>query len=150
MSWAPDLIIGELRPWPDSVRVLRGVTGEGRTYVPERTCHNENEEWPSLFKCSDCGYDNSDTYCGTEAIFKYCPSCGAKVVKGDGTIKQDGREERLGKLVGEMFKVIALENSWWDSKFGDTKRFAHAMHDLGISVSENMPDNLDIVELRGL
>ena len=36
MSWSPDLYIGELRPWPDSVRVVRGNSGEARRYMPER------------------------------------------------------------------------------------------------------------------
>ena len=36
MSWSPDLYIGELRPWPDSVHVVRGNTDETRRYFPER------------------------------------------------------------------------------------------------------------------
>lgn len=36
MSWSPDLYIGELRPWPDSVHVVRGNTDEKRRYFPER------------------------------------------------------------------------------------------------------------------
>lgn len=36
MSWSPDLYIGELRPWPDSVHVVRGNSGEARRYTPER------------------------------------------------------------------------------------------------------------------
>lgn len=41
MSWTPDLIIGELRPWPDMVRVLRGNSTERQFYV-------------SVVQCSDC------------------------------------------------------------------------------------------------
>ena len=33
MSWTPDLIIGELRPWPDAVKVVRGNTGESMLYT---------------------------------------------------------------------------------------------------------------------
>ena len=33
MSWTPDLHIGELRPWPDAVRVVRGNTGETMLYT---------------------------------------------------------------------------------------------------------------------
>lgn len=36
MSWSPDLFIGEMRPWPDSVHVVRGKTDETRRYTPER------------------------------------------------------------------------------------------------------------------
>lgn len=47
MSWSPDLIIGELRPWPDSVVVTRGSRLDSRIYVPQealtakelRECH---------------------------------------------------------------------------------------------------------------
>ena len=35
MSWSPDLFIGEFRPWPDTVHVVRGKTDETRRYVPE-------------------------------------------------------------------------------------------------------------------
>ena len=35
MSWSPDLFIGEFRPWPDSVHVVRGRTDETLRYVPE-------------------------------------------------------------------------------------------------------------------
>lgn len=35
MSWSPDLFIGEFRPWPDTVHVVRGKTDEMRRYVPE-------------------------------------------------------------------------------------------------------------------
>lgn len=32
MSWTPEVCIGELRPWPDSVRVVRGNSGEAMRY----------------------------------------------------------------------------------------------------------------------
>lgn len=32
MSWAPELVIGELRPWPESVKVVRGNSGEAMRY----------------------------------------------------------------------------------------------------------------------
>ena len=35
MSWSPDLFIGEFRPWPDTVHVVRGKTEETRRYVSE-------------------------------------------------------------------------------------------------------------------
>lgn len=33
MSWTPDLIIGELRPWPDAVLVRRGDTDDAMLYT---------------------------------------------------------------------------------------------------------------------
>lgn len=36
MSWSPNLCIGEFRPWPDSVHVVRGKTDETRRYIPEK------------------------------------------------------------------------------------------------------------------
>lgn len=33
MSWTPDLYIGELRPWPDAVRVVRGDTDDAMLYT---------------------------------------------------------------------------------------------------------------------
>ena len=33
MSWTPDLIIGELRPWPDAIRAVRGRTDETMLYT---------------------------------------------------------------------------------------------------------------------
>ena len=32
MSWTPEVHIGELRPWPDSVLVVRGNSGESMRY----------------------------------------------------------------------------------------------------------------------
>lgn len=41
--------------------------------------HNLNDNWPSLFQCSVCGWESRDTYaCDTEE-FNYCPNCGAKM-----------------------------------------------------------------------
>ena len=84
MAGTKEVELWDFELWPDKVLCCTAWTGMGkpyeeRTYLPERTCHNESEEWPSLFMCSECGYDNSDTYCGSQASFNYCPSCGAKV-----------------------------------------------------------------------
>lgn len=35
MSWSPELFIGELRPFPDTVHVVKGKTDEMKRYVPE-------------------------------------------------------------------------------------------------------------------
>lgn len=35
MGWSPELCIGEFRPWPESICVVRDKTDETRRYVPE-------------------------------------------------------------------------------------------------------------------
>lgn len=42
MTWTTDIHIGELRPWPESVDVVRG--DETRRYVPEEELENERQE----------------------------------------------------------------------------------------------------------
>lgn len=77
MSWQVDLIIGELRPWPDSVRVLRGVTGEGRIYTPERRARkvtvwtHDTDHATGHTECSEC--KGSINPCA-----KWCEHCGCK------------------------------------------------------------------------
>lgn len=54
MSWSPDLFIGELRPWPDTVHVVRGKTDETRRYVPEDALvHMELHECPACANVAD-------------------------------------------------------------------------------------------------
>ena len=48
MSWSIEQHIGELRPWPDSVRVVRGKDEESRRYVPEPQ--------ERIVRCKDCRY----------------------------------------------------------------------------------------------
>ena len=87
MSWTPDLIIGELRPWPDSVRVVRGDTDEAKRYVPERACRfiTVIDQDPSrrhrgnICECSECGHRYARGFIVDEHL-KFCPECGAKVV----------------------------------------------------------------------
>lgn len=35
MSWEPEVIIGDGRPYPDAMHAVRGRTGERQRYVPE-------------------------------------------------------------------------------------------------------------------
>jgi len=77
MSWSPELFIGELRPWPDAVRVVRGVTEESRLYVPERTAKKVNVPRKDCmeighYECSECG-----TTIGYNSL--YCHRCGARL-----------------------------------------------------------------------
>lgn len=37
MSWTAEIHMGELRPWPDVVRVVRGNTDETKAYTPAAT-----------------------------------------------------------------------------------------------------------------
>lgn len=46
----------------------------------ERTCRNDNDNDPSRFRCSRCGWQDWDTYTADSA-FSYCPNCRAKVVE---------------------------------------------------------------------
>lgn len=60
MSWSIEQHIGELRPYPDSVRVVRGRAEESRRYVPEPPhCTMEPggywEDEYSYVTCSNCG-----------------------------------------------------------------------------------------------
>lgn len=50
MSWSPDLFIGELRPWPDTVHVVRGKTDETRRYVPEEMLFRERDGHDEQFE----------------------------------------------------------------------------------------------------
>lgn len=92
MSWSPELFIGDLRPWPDTVHVVRGKTDEMQRYVPERnvperTCHDLRvfDSW-DMFTCSSCKalilrnavHFNIDGF--TDNSIRFCPNCGAKVV----------------------------------------------------------------------
>ena len=88
MSWSPDLYIGELRPWPDTVHVVRGKTEETRRYVPELTCHpiisdnlNESEGMGDAWaNCSECGHLLFVLTDPTSEPPNFCPSCGARRV----------------------------------------------------------------------
>jgi hypothetical protein len=44
---------------------------------------NLDADFPSLFKCSQCGWSDCDTYTGDTSEYNYCPNCGAKM-DGDG------------------------------------------------------------------
>ena len=49
MSWSPELFIGGIRPWPDSVHVVRSRTDEMRRYMPEPVRHEGETNWDRLF-----------------------------------------------------------------------------------------------------
>ena len=84
MGWSPDLHIGDFRPWPDTVHVVRGKTGVMLRYVPERICFQvdvtaDHSPYTSyMTACSLCG-----EMLAVEEFRapNYCPNCGAKVVR---------------------------------------------------------------------
>lgn len=41
--------------------------------------YNKLFDYPSLFECSVCGWEDSDTYTGDTSKYNYCPNCGAKM-----------------------------------------------------------------------
>ena len=93
MSWSPELYIGSMRPWPDSVQVIRSQTDESRWYVLEEVCVPHGE-WERISQTQEaremhciCGH-----YLGTdkrgsipfdyEILFempRYCPDCGCRI-----------------------------------------------------------------------
>lgn len=85
-GWSPSVYMGEMRPWPDSVHVVRGKTDETRRYVPELTCQRVNK--PDQFFADDFGYSVDAYRCSVcnfrlDRITNYCPVCGARVTGGD-------------------------------------------------------------------
>jgi hypothetical protein len=50
MSWSPELYIGEFRPWPDTVHVVRGKTEEKRRYVSEEMLFHERDGHDEQFE----------------------------------------------------------------------------------------------------
>lgn len=77
MSWSPDLFIGELRPWPDTVHVVRGKTDEARRYVPERTAKRVRVTVDEM-RC--IGHDECSG-CGATVGMgdRFCRMCGARL-----------------------------------------------------------------------
>ena len=50
--------------------------------VPVVHGYNTEDDSPSLFECSVCGWSCWDTYCGDTDTYNYCPNCGA-MMKGE-------------------------------------------------------------------
>lgn len=80
MTWRAEVYIGEMRPWPDVVDVVKGRTGEAVEYVPGRTCriigtiyYDGEGVW---YHELSCGHE-------VETLDKeppsYCSECGARV-----------------------------------------------------------------------
>lgn len=82
MSWLPELYIGEIRPWPDAVRVVRGDTEESRRYVPERTAKMLRIPRKDYLEIGhyECGFCHALVSLNEY----YCHHCGARLVVDDG------------------------------------------------------------------
>ena len=105
MSWSPDVFIGELRPWPDTVHVVRGKTDETRRYMPESESDQLRAENDRLredleFERSENGWareflNRMGQKCGT----KDCPSLVAYVTK------LEAENAKLRELVRDMWSA---------------------------------------------
>ena len=74
MSWSPDIHIGEMRPWPDTVRVVRGETDETRRYVPERKAIRKVRTYGAIGRCN-CSVCNW----AIDQYDRFCRRCGAEL-----------------------------------------------------------------------
>lgn len=87
MSWSSELYIGENRPWPGTVRVIRGKTEETLCYVPEPpTCTMRPDgyygEQYGIYKCSNCGELWQFGCDGPkEHHWTCCPKCQARIIE---------------------------------------------------------------------
>ena len=73
MSWAPEIHIGEMRPWPDAVLVVRGETDEACRYVPCRTAirisvPRQSHVALGHYECGEC----HGTVGASDAFCKHC------------------------------------------------------------------------------
>ena len=70
--WSPEILTGQMRPWPESVMVRRGR--ERRTYRPETKAHKIIQTEDGIVgrcTCSNCGRS-------VKRAFAACPWCGAR------------------------------------------------------------------------
>ena len=66
----------------DGANVIDAVLSlieDAPTVDPVVHAHNLNKDYPSLFKCSNCGWSDDDTYTGDTDTYNYCPHCGARM-----------------------------------------------------------------------
>ena len=76
MSWSPDVFIGELRPWPDTVHVVRGKTDETRRYMPESESDQLRAENDRLRE--DLEFERSENGWAREFLNRMGQKCGTK------------------------------------------------------------------------
>jgi len=73
MSWSTDMHIGEMRPWPDMVKVYHGDTDEMQVYVPEKTATRKVRSFGEVGRCN-CSACN---WC-VDPYDLHCRRCGAR------------------------------------------------------------------------
>ena len=72
MDLLPDYYIGESRPWPDGVRIMRG--SKSKTYVPDKVAHKVTYTDDGIVgRCTCNGCDRT-----VSRTFVWCPWCGAR------------------------------------------------------------------------
>lgn len=57
----------------------------GAGAVNRRTAKNLHADAPSLFECSACHWECSDTVPG-DSEYRFCPGCGKKIVGGENDV----------------------------------------------------------------
>ena len=63
--------------------ILRQPTIEAE---PVRYGRNLRRDYPSLFECSVCHWSDDDTTTGDTSVYNYCPHCGARMEKTNGSL----------------------------------------------------------------
>ena len=75
-----DVEIAEHNQWVSDVKAIEAVPSAN--VRPVVRGFNAKKDYPSLFECSVCGWECTDTIpCDTE--FNFCPNCGADMRGGD-------------------------------------------------------------------
>ena len=68
--------------WRDGLIIAENIVDELPTIEERKEGRNLKANCPSLYKCSECGWECWDTIpCDTET-FNFCPNCGAKMERG--------------------------------------------------------------------
>jgi len=102
MSWTPEVYIGELRPWPESVKVVRGNSGEAMRYDRSERSNNGVER-------------SSDGVDVTVAPDDYTAKLMAEVerleAKSDGLLKELEAEHALAEMLGLWLDDAKAENA---------------------------------------
>lgn len=117
MSWTPELVIGELRPWPESVKVVRGNSGEAMRYDRAERSKNGVER-------------SNDGVAVTVAPDDYTAKLMAEVER------LQGENAKLRELVKDMWHdgMCECDERWACAEC--EYHFPESMRELGIEVDE--------------
>lgn len=102
MSWTPEVHIGELRPWPDSVKVVRGNGGEAMRYdMAERSSDGVERS-----------NDGADVTCvPDDYTAKLMAEVARLEAKSDGLLKELEAEHALAEMLGLWLDDAKAENA---------------------------------------